>query len=323
MVSVPKVPSNSRARFGGRGAQRELLVDGQVGSAVAQPASVPPEVDRRGSVGRTAGATRAMRSVRSMTTRSNALSSPVRAGSGIDQCSRPATGSDSRRTAASSSWAVSQTVIDQVLAPGSEPGRRRRAAAERGPAARGAACAAATAPGCTAGAGCVPAEVAGTGLVSFHSAAASCERAELWVHTNTTRTASCTVTGRRRVERPRGQRQVGAAPVGFRAVPGHHARPARARGRGGPASLMAWRAAAAARSGMPRPARARRRSPTAPGLPARHGGRRAAPSRSAPCPLTQPWLSKFRLSNSRFMADPDTSGAKRSVAGRNRFRVRP
>ena len=44
--------------------------------------------DRR-SVGRTAGATRAMRSVRSVTTRSNAASSPVRAGSGIDQCSRP------------------------------------------------------------------------------------------------------------------------------------------------------------------------------------------------------------------------------------------
>ena len=44
--------------------------------------------DRR-SVGRTAGATRAMRSVRSVTTRSNARSSPVRAGSGMDQCSRP------------------------------------------------------------------------------------------------------------------------------------------------------------------------------------------------------------------------------------------
>ena len=43
----------------------------------------------RRSVGRTAGATRAIRPVRSVTTRSNAASSPVRAGSGMDQCSRP------------------------------------------------------------------------------------------------------------------------------------------------------------------------------------------------------------------------------------------
>jgi hypothetical protein len=33
----------------------------------------------------------------------------------------------------------------------------------------------------------VPAEVTGTGLRSFHNAAANCERAELCVHTNTTR----------------------------------------------------------------------------------------------------------------------------------------
>ena len=63
-------------------------------------------------------------------------------------------------------------------------------------------CAAATAPGCTAGAGWVPAEVAGTGLVSFHSAAASCERAELCVQTNTTRTASCTLVGRNASKAP-------------------------------------------------------------------------------------------------------------------------
>ena len=62
--------------------------------------------------------------------------------------------------------------------------------------------AAATAPGWTAGAGWVPAEVAGTGLVSFHSAAASWERAELWVQTNTTRTASCSVIGRRTSSAP-------------------------------------------------------------------------------------------------------------------------
>ena len=35
-----------------------------------------------------------------------------------------------------------------------------------------------------------------TALASFHSAAASCERAEFCVHTNTTRTASRTATGR-------------------------------------------------------------------------------------------------------------------------------
>ena len=41
--------------------------------------------------------------------------------------------------------------------------------------------------GCTASAGCVPAEVAGIGLRRFHNAAASWERAELCVQTNTTR----------------------------------------------------------------------------------------------------------------------------------------
>ncbi len=35
----------------------------------------------------------------------------------------------------------------------------------------------------------MPAEVAGTGAASFHSEAASCERAEFRVHTNTTRPA--------------------------------------------------------------------------------------------------------------------------------------
>ena len=35
----------------------------------------------------------------------------------------------------------------------------------------------------------MPAEVTGTVLLRLHSAAASCERAELWVQTNTTRVA--------------------------------------------------------------------------------------------------------------------------------------
>ena len=62
----------------------------------------------------------------------------------------------------------------------------------------------ATAPGCISGAGCVPAEVAGTGLVSFHSDAANCERAEFCVHTNTTRPArSPAATGCSSSERSR------------------------------------------------------------------------------------------------------------------------
>ena len=85
----------------------------------------------------------------------------------------------------------------------------------------------AAAPGAMAGAGWVPAEVDGHRAGLAHSAAASWERAEFAVHTNTTR-----VTGGRRgageragpgqqaVEGAGDQAQVGASPVGLGPVPG-------------------------------------------------------------------------------------------------------
>ena len=67
----------------------------------------------------------------------------------------------------------------------------------------------------------MPAEVAGTGLWSFHIAAASCERAELWVHTNTTRSATrAGEVGTQQVEDVAVERDVAAAAVSFRPVPG-------------------------------------------------------------------------------------------------------
>ena len=61
-------------------------------------------------------------------------------------------------------------------------GRRRRSGRWWRPAA-------AIAPGSIAAAGRVPAEAAGISLARRHSAAARCERAELAVHTNSTRRA--------------------------------------------------------------------------------------------------------------------------------------
>ena len=60
--------------------------------------------------------------------------------------------------------------------PGPRPSPWRRAAAR--------------APGATAAPGWVPPDVTGMGLASRQSAAASCERAEFAVHTNTTRSAA-------------------------------------------------------------------------------------------------------------------------------------
>ena len=71
MVSAPKVPSNARARLVAAVLQRELLVDGQVGAAVVDLHEVL-RVGGRAPPGATAGTRRAMRSVRSSTTRSNA-----------------------------------------------------------------------------------------------------------------------------------------------------------------------------------------------------------------------------------------------------------
>src|SRR5919112_2023264 len=51
-------------------------------------------------------------------------------------------------------------------------------------------CATLTALGCTRAAGFVPAEATAPPTRSRHRAAASWERAELWVHTNTTRPAA-------------------------------------------------------------------------------------------------------------------------------------
>ena len=59
--------------------------------------------------------------------------------------------------------------------------------------------------------------------MSFHIAAASWERAELWVQTNTTRTASLHRDRPQTVERSGRERQVGAASVCLGAVAGEHA----------------------------------------------------------------------------------------------------
>ena len=48
-----------------------------------------------------------------------------------------------------------------------------------------------TARGCARAAGCAPDEAAGTGATSVSNAAASWERAELWLRTNITRDVGC------------------------------------------------------------------------------------------------------------------------------------
>ena len=68
---------------------------------------------------------------------------------------------------------------DVADVPGPQPGSGRRCRP-----------AAAIAPGSIAAAGWVPADTAGTALALRHSAAARCERAELAVHTNSTRAAA-------------------------------------------------------------------------------------------------------------------------------------
>ena len=80
-----------------------------------------------------------------------------------------------------------QFLVDQV-AHGDHLRRRRRlatiASARRRPATSPARRAAATAPRCTRAAGRVPADDARRPVRAVHSAAASCERAELWLHRN-------------------------------------------------------------------------------------------------------------------------------------------
>ena len=104
-------------------------------------------------------------------------------GSGTDQCTA--------RASPSSSWARSHTVITKspsrrisLMCRGRTRGSGRRWRA-----------AAAMAPGSIAAPGCVPADTAGTALARRHSAAARCERAELAVHTNSTRSAARAVGG--------------------------------------------------------------------------------------------------------------------------------
>ena len=115
-----------------------------------------------------------MRVSRSATTASKAALVPVSTGSGIDQCHQFGAGS-------SSSCARSQTVTTCV--PGidlTDQARRCIAELQTGPA------------GCSyrsavhRRAGCVPAESAGRPVRAVHSAAASWERAELWLHRNKT-----------------------------------------------------------------------------------------------------------------------------------------
>lgn len=95
-------------------------------------------------------------------------------GVGIDQCHQLGSGS-------SSSCARSHTVTTCVPS-GISPTRRGTASPRDRPARR----AAANAPRWTRGAGCVPADSAGRWVRAIHSAAASCERAELWLHRNST-----------------------------------------------------------------------------------------------------------------------------------------
>ena len=129
-------------------------------------------------------------------------------GSGMDQCTAVAS--------PSSSWARSQTVITRspsyrtsLMCRGRSRGSGRRWRP-----------AAAMAPGSIAAAGWVPAETAGTVLAWRHSAAARWERAELAVHTNSTRSAVAGRRGGQRVQGAGDQLQVGAAPVAFRPAAG-------------------------------------------------------------------------------------------------------
>src|SRR5271169_2100934 len=123
------------------------------------------------------GARRRTRWLSSARAASKLAGSPAGTGSGTDQCTaawRP-----------SSSRARSQTVMTRSPSCWTSlmwQGRRRRI---------GRRCrrAAARAPGSTRAAGRVPAEAAGTVLARRHSAAARWERAELAVHTNSTRPA--------------------------------------------------------------------------------------------------------------------------------------
>ena len=121
-----------------------------------------------------------------------------------------------RRASPSSSWARSHTVITRspscrtsLMCRGRSRGSGRRWRS-----------AAAMAPGSIAAAGCVPADTAGTLLARRHSAAARCERAELAVQTNSTRSAARAAGGGQRVQGAGDQLQVGAAAVAFRPAPG-------------------------------------------------------------------------------------------------------
>ena len=98
-------------------------------------------------------------------------------GSGVDQCHQSGPGVE----------LLVGTVADgyDQVGDSSASSRRGRASDRSNPARR----AAATAPGWTASAGSVPAESATPPVRARHSAAASCERAELAEHTKSTRPA--------------------------------------------------------------------------------------------------------------------------------------
>ena len=114
MVSAPKTPVKSSAQVGGRGPQRELLVDGQVRVAVAGVGHgrVPSVgwVDGGGEPGDPAGE---VRRGRGRTRRRRRRGT----GSAIDQCIRVG-------SVPSSSWAWSQTAI--TTSPGCRTSARRR-----------------------------------------------------------------------------------------------------------------------------------------------------------------------------------------------------
>ena len=114
----------------------------------------------------------------------------------------------------------------------------------------------------------------GRSATCVHRAAASCDLAELWVHTKTTGCAgACSVTRARRVRPARGGRTDGGH---HRWTPaGRSTRPAPAHRGGGPAGWRAHRSTAATRRANGPTSPAHRRSPGEPGHPTPPGERTA------------------------------------------------
>ena len=157
---------------------------------------------RRRSSRRLRATSEVIRSRSSTTVASNAAGVPTGTGSGTDQCSHPG-------SATPSSWARSHTVTTSAGRSSTSSRWRGVAPLRSSPARR----AAATASGWTRSAGWVPAEVAGAPVSWRHRAAATWERAELCVQTNSAGSAGSRAPGRQVVEGLAVQVHVAAAPV--------------------------------------------------------------------------------------------------------------